>query len=49
MMSTATSDSSASTRAQSLRVNGYQTSPPPALHTGELQRKTGSLSLRVPT
>lgn len=49
MMSTATSNSSASTRAQSLRVNGYETSPPAAMHRGELQRKTGSPSLRVPT
>lgn len=39
MMSTATSNSSASTRAQSLRVNGYESSPPATLHRNELQRK----------
>lgn len=49
MMSTATYNSSASTRAQSPRVNDYETSPPVAMHRGELQRKTGSPSLRVPT
>lgn len=49
MVSTATSNSSASTRAQSLRVNGYETSPPAAVHRSGLQRKTGSPSLRVPT
>ena len=49
MMSTATSDSSASTRARSLGVNSYETSPPPTRHRSELRRKTGSPSLRVPT
>lgn len=49
MMSAATSSASASTRAQSLRVNGYETSPLAAMHRGELQRKTGSPSLRIPT
>lgn len=49
MMSTATSKSSTSTRVQSLKANGYETSPPAAVHRGELQRKTGSPSLRVPT
>ena len=48
-MSTATSNSSASTGAQNLRANGYDTSPPAATHRGGLQRKTGSPSLRVPT
>lgn len=49
IISTATSNSSASTRVQSLRANGYETSPPAAVHRSELQRKTGSPSLRVPT
>ncbi len=49
MMSTATSNSSTSTRGQNLRVNGYETSPPAATHKVELHRKNGSPSLRVPT
>ena len=49
MISTATSNSSASTRVQSLKANGDDTSLPIAVHRGELQRKTGSPSLRIPT
>ena len=48
-LSTATSDSGASTRAQSLSIHGYETSSPPTRHRSELRRKTGSPSLRTST
>ena len=48
MMSTATSSSSASTRAPSPEVHSSESSTPPTRHRSELRRKTGSPSLRVP-
>ena len=49
MVSTAASDTSATTRMQNLSVNDYRTSPPPARRKSELQRKAGSPSLRTST
>ena len=50
MISTTTSDSSASSRAQSRETNSYETSPsPPTRHRSELRRKPGSPSLRITT
>lgn len=50
VMSTVTSDSSASSRIQTREINSCETSPsPPIRHRNELRRKTGSPSLRITT
>lgn len=50
VISTTTSDSSASSRTQSRATNSYETSPsPPTRHRSELRRKPGSPSLRITT
>lgn len=50
VISTTTSDSSASSTAHSQGINSYETSTsPPVRHRSELRRKTGSPSLRVTT
>ena len=49
MVSTAASDSSASSEAKSLRANAVEPGPSAAIRRGQLQRKTGSPHLRLPT